>query len=178
MIYLHIHLYIYCTYCMHIIMLRFHTLYPRSIYCTGAHYTWFFIRRRLGLYDQKVLLCIRYFMSAMLKCFSWLYITKVDANIIQFLKQLGNVHHCIILSKKKKNENNRKERTNGLLVWWLTSCYNVAYWTAPCVCICYISSNEKQTEGTEKKKRKIWISSNRVEWKKGKCSDKEIGTAF
>ena len=31
MIYLHIHLYIYCTYCMHIIMLRFHTLYPRSI---------------------------------------------------------------------------------------------------------------------------------------------------
>ena len=93
MIYLHIHLYIYCTYCMHIIMLRFHTLYPRSIYCTGAHYTWFFIRRRLGLYDQKVLFCIRYFMSAMLKKFSWLYIYHQswckNYTVLEVLRQIN-----------------------------------------------------------------------------------------
>ena len=63
------------------------------VYCTGAHYTWFFIRRRLGLYDQKVLFCIRYFMSAMLKKFSWLYIYHQswckNYTVLEVLRQIN-----------------------------------------------------------------------------------------
>ena len=86
--------------------------------------------------------------------------THSKVNIIQFLKQLANVHHCIILSthKKKKWKYNKNERINGLL-WPAENCAGLmANQLLQCrilncyVCV-YISSNEKTNGGNEIKKK-------------------------